>query len=156
MIDLEQQLQILRDESPKYGVPTEIMEKAVIPTLKLFAIQLQHSKYYFLTSPQQGWVVTTLGRRQALNEEKRVIYVFANRKDVHSFQGVADTSLRVVSLPVTHLLFQLFSLKEVDSMIFVENSNDTAQTKEIERATLQQIIQQQIKRIKQSDSSFYA
>lgn len=156
MLDLDQQLQILSDESPKYGVPTEIMEKAVIPVLKLFALQLQHPSYYFLTSPQQGWVVTTLGRRQALHEEKRVIYVFANRKDVYNFQGVADNSLRVASLPVTHLLFQLFSLKEVNSMIFVENTNDTAQTKEIERATLQQIIQQQIKRIQKSDTGFYA
>jgi hypothetical protein len=156
MLNLDQQLQILRDEAPNQGIPLEIMDKAILPTLKLFALQLQHPQYYFLISPQQGWVVTILGHRQSPETEKRVIYVFANRKDVRSFQGVADPSLGIGSLPVTHLLFQLFSLKEVDSLIFIENSSDLQQGKEIKAENLRQIIQQQIKRLKGSNSSFYA
>ncbi|MGK7932983.1 MAG: hypothetical protein AB4041_16350 [Microcystaceae cyanobacterium] len=156
MLNLDQQLQILREQAPDYGVPIQIMDKAILPALKLFSLQVQHSEYYFLTSSQQGWVVTTLGHRQSPEIEKRVIYAFANRKDVRSFQGVSDPSLKVSSLPVTHLLFQLFSLKEVDSVIFIEASDNLQQRKEITGESLRQIIQQQIKRLKGSDSSFYA
>ncbi|MGK7946206.1 MAG: hypothetical protein AB4058_17230 [Microcystaceae cyanobacterium] len=156
MNNLDQQLQMLRDQAPNYGVPVQIMDQVILPSLKSVALQLQYAEYYFLTSLQQGWVVTTLSHRQLPDTEKRVIYAFANSKDASRSQELADSSLKVGSLPVTHLLFQLFALKDVDSLIFIEDSSNLQQGTEIQGEDLRKIIQQQLKRSQESDSSFYA
>ena len=41
---LDEQLQILINEAPQYGVPALVMEKAVVPVLRLFANELQHNQ----------------------------------------------------------------------------------------------------------------
>lgn len=156
MLNLDSQLQILIDEAPNHGVSALVMEKAVIPALKLFALQLQHSKYYLLTSSQDAWMITTLSHRQHPQREKRVIYAFSSRKDAQGFQGIADSSLKIVSIPVTHLLFELFALKTVDSLIFLENSSNLEKGKEIQRENLQNIIEKQMQRLKFPPPSFYA
>ncbi len=153
MNQLDQQLQALINEAPQYGVPSAVMETAVSPVLKLFALQLQHPNYYLLVSANQSLIVTTLSHRQQPQAEKRVIYGFSSEKEAQAFQGVANSSLNIVSFPVTHLLFELFALKEVDSLIFMDNSLE--QGKEIQRDNLQKAIQQQIQQLKFS-SDFYA
>ncbi len=54
---LDEQLQILINEAPQYGVPTSVMEEAVTPTIKFLASQLQHREYYVLQG-QKSVLVT--------------------------------------------------------------------------------------------------
>ncbi len=145
---LDQQLQILINEAPQHGVPIPVMQKAVAPTLKFFASQLQHEKYYVLHGKNRSWLVTTLSNRRNPKEEKRVIYAFSTKKDAQTFQGIINPEIRIISVPVTHLLFQLFSVESIDSIIFRESPGDKQQQIEIARAKLQNIIQQQLRRLK--------
>lgn len=144
---LDEQLEILIHEAPQQGVPIPVMEKAVAPTLKLFASQLQHEKYYVLQGKNHSWMMTTLSNRKNPKEEKRVIYAFATKKDAETFQGIINPEIRIISIPVTHLLFQLFSVESIDSMIFRELPGNKEQQAEISRAKLQNIIQQQLRRL---------
>ncbi len=147
-VNYKEQLEILINEAPQHGVPIPVMEKAVAPTLKFFASQLQHEKYYVLHGKNRSWLVTTLSNRKNPREEKRVIYAFATKKDAETFQGIINPEIRIISVPVTHLLFQLFSVESVDSIIFRELPGNKEQEVEIPRAKLQNIIQQQLRRLK--------
>lgn len=147
-MDLDKQLQSLINEAPQYGVPGSVMEKAVAPTLKFFASQLQHSQYFVLHGQDRAWLVTTLSNRKNPQEEKRVIYAFATRRDAENFQGIVNPDIRIISVPVTHLLFQLFSVEQVDSIVFREVPGNKEQQREIQRPKLQNIIHQQLRRLK--------
>ncbi|MDJ0659306.1 MAG: hypothetical protein QNJ42_07405 [Crocosphaera sp.] len=144
----EEQLETLIHEAPQHGVPIPVMEKAVAPTLKFFASQLQHEKYYVLHGKNRSWLVTTLSNRKNPKEEKRVIYAFATKKDAETFQGIINPEIRIISVPVTHLLFQLFSVESIDSIIFRDLPGNKEQQTEISRAKLQNVIQQQLRRLK--------
>ena len=145
---LDKQLEILINEAPQHGVPIPVMEKAVGPTLKFFASQLQHEKYYVLQGKNNAWLVTTLSNRKNTKEEKRVIYAFSTKKDAEAFQGIINPDIRIIFLPVTHLLFQLFSVESIDSVIFRDVPGNKKLEVEIPRAKLQNIIQQQLRRLK--------
>ena len=145
---LDEQLEILINEAPEHGVPIPVMEKAVAPTLKFFASQVHHEKYYVLHGQNRSWLVTTLSNRKNPKEEKRVIYAFSTKKDAETFQGIINPEIRIISVPVTHLLFQLFSVESIDSLIFREFPGDKQQQIEIARPKLQNIIQQQLRRLK--------
>ena len=145
---LDEQLQILINEAPQHGVPIPVMQKAVAPTLKFFASQLQHEKYYVLHGKDRSWLVTTLSNRKNPKEEKRVIYAFSTKKDAQTVQGIINPEIRNISVPVTHLQFQLFSIESIDSIVFREFPADKQQQVEIARAKLQNIIQQQLRRLK--------
>ncbi|MGK7940350.1 MAG: hypothetical protein AB4062_09415 [Crocosphaera sp.] len=145
---LDEQLEILINEAPQHGVPIPVMEKAVAPTLKLFASQLQHEKYYVLQGKNNAWLVTTLNNRKNPKQEKRVIYAFPTKNDAEEFQGIINPEIRIIFLPVTHLLFQLFSVESLDSIIFRDLPRNKRHEVEISRAKLQNIIQQQLRRLK--------
>ncbi|MDJ0510645.1 MAG: hypothetical protein QNJ64_15530 [Crocosphaera sp.] len=145
---LDEQLEVLINEAPEHGVPIPVMEKAVGPTLKFFASQLQHEKYYVLQGKDHAWLMTTLSNRKNPTQEKRVIYAFSTRKDAEAFQGIINPEIRIVFLPVTHLLFQLFSVESIDSVIFRDVPGNKQHEVEIPRAKLQNIIQQQLRRLK--------
>ena len=145
---LDEQLEVLIKEAPQHGVPMPVMEKAVGPTLKFFASQLQHEKYYVLHGKNRSWLVTTLSNRKNPKEEKKVIYAFATKKDAETFQGIINPEIRIISVPITHLLFQLFSVESIDSIVFREVPGNKEQQVEISRAKLQNIIQQQLRRLK--------
>ncbi|HAC62158.1 MAG TPA: hypothetical protein DCF68_01145 [Cyanothece sp. UBA12306] len=152
-MNIDKQLEILVNEAPEYGVSPEIMDKAVIPVLKFFASQHQHTDYYVLHTRDRQWVLTTLKNRDKPQLSKRVIYAFATRKDATSFQGIINPNIVVVSLPITHLLFQMFAVAQVDSIILMDIPNNTMEGIEIERANLENMIQQQLRRVKLDPSS---
>jgi hypothetical protein len=152
-MNLDEQLQILINEGPEHGVSKAVMEKAVIPALKFFASQLQHTHYHVLHSQDRSWLVTTLRHREKQQSDKRVIYAFSTRKDAASFQGITTPDIRIISLPATHILFQLFAVDRLDSIIFMEMAGKKEQGTEIERAKLQNIIDQQLRRLKLKPSS---
>lgn len=147
-MNLKEQVQVLYKEAPRHGVPTPIMEKAVVPVLLLFANQLQHATYFVFQTRDRSWLTATLSHKDDSSLEKTVVYAFAHRKDATSFQGIANPNIGISSIPATHLLFQLFAMNRVDSIIFMETSGNLEQGKEIERKVLQTIIQQQIRRLK--------
>ncbi|AFY77009.1 MAG: hypothetical protein IGR93_20695 [Hydrococcus sp. C42_A2020_068] len=150
---LDQQLQILIEEASEQGVPAWAMEKAVIPILKAFASQLQHLEYYILQSRDRDWIVTTLSNVEKPQQEKRVIYAFSSPEDAANSQENSNLEIAIASVPVTHLLFQLFALDGVESLIFLETPGNLEKGVEIFRASLQNGIHEQLKSLSPSTPS---
>jgi hypothetical protein len=143
-MNLNKQLQILVDNASQNGVSPLVMEKAIVPILQAFASQLQHLEYYILQSSNGDWVVTTLNHREQMQTQMRVIYAFATAEDAAISQYKSDRQDNIASLPVTHLLFQLFALDEIDSIIFLEIPGNLEKGANISRAQLYKSIQQQL------------
>ena len=143
---LEQQLQLIIDDAANYGVPSLVVESAIAPVLKVFAEQLQHLEYFVLQNLAEDWVLTTIANPQ-LQQSKKVIYGFISVQDAATFQGTANADLIAMPIDVVQLLFRLFSLQEVDSIIFLENSLNLNHGVEIERDRLSQLIRQQIEQL---------
>jgi len=144
-MDIDQQLQTLIDQSPQDGVTPAVIKNAVNPVLKAFTAKLKYSEYFVYQSVEGNWLLTTLNNRQHPNLEKKVIYAFSRLDDARQFQGNgADAQLTAQPMPTTHILFQLFSLKRLDSIIFMETPGDLNQGTEIHRQALQSAIQKQL------------
>lgn len=140
-MDIEKQLQLLIERSPDDGMTVKIIEKAVVPTLRAFAEQLKQLEYYVVQTLERGWVLTTLSNHTRAGVEKKVIYAFASLKDASGFQDTSDPNLIAIALPVTHVLFQLFALKEVESIVFMETPGDLSAGKEVRRSDLQKLVE---------------
>ena len=149
-MNLDEQLKSLIDEAPQHGVPSTVMEQAVTPVLKGFAQKLKHPEYYVSQNLAGNWVLTTLQSRVQPTREKKVIYAFANLKDAANFQGSVDPQMMATTVPVTSLLFQLFALQQVDSLIFLEIPGDLNTGIEIKRLDLQTALQKQLQQISPS------
>jgi hypothetical protein len=143
---LEQQLQVIIDDAENHGIPSSVVEKAIAPVLKVFAEQLQYLEYYVLQNLAEDWVLTTITNPQ-LQQSKKVIYAFISVQDAATFQGTANPDLLAMPISVIQLLFRLFSLHQVDSIIFLENSSDLNYGVEIKRDRLSQLIRQQIEQL---------
>ena len=145
-MELDRQLEILINDAANYGVPPVAIEKAIAPVLKMFANQLQHLEYYILQNLEEDWVLTTITNPKS-NQSKNVIYGFVSVKDAAKFSGKTNPDLIAMSIPIAQLLFRLFSLQEVDSIIFLENSQNLNQGVEVERQHISELIQQQIQQL---------
>ena len=145
-MNLEQQLQQIIDDANNHDVPSMVMKQAIAPVLQLFAEQLQHLQYYVLQNLAEDWVLTTITNPQ-LQQEKRVIYAFVSVQDAATFQGTANPELVAMPISVMQLLFRLFSLQQVDSIIFLDNSPNLQQGVEVKREQLSQLIRQQIEQL---------
>jgi hypothetical protein len=144
-MDLDQQLENLINEAPKYGVSAPIMQYGVIPVLKTYAQQLDHQEYYLRKTLDNHFLLTVLANTQNPEQEKRVIYAFPFLKDAANFPGSEDPQVVAQVFPVGEILFQMFSLKEVDSIIFIDRPDDLKQSQEIYCKALQNAIQEQLK-----------
>ncbi|MEL6137831.1 MAG: hypothetical protein AAFQ61_08645 [Cyanobacteria bacterium J06626_23] len=150
-MDIEQQIQVLIEESPD---PTTAMAiRAVAPLLTELAQQLKHIEYYILQNLDQRWMTTTLGSRSTPDVQKRVVYAYpslpAATLAAAKLGQQADPGLSAAPYPVTHLLFQLLSLKRVDSFIFLEESGQQGQ--EIRRQDLATALKMQLKKLMKPD-----
>lgn len=143
-MDLDRQIKVLIDEAPQDGVTPQVVA-AVAPVLVLLAGRLRHLEYYILQNLDRDWVVTTLSDRANPKVTKRVIYAFPTLKDV-SAVAVSEQDPQIVAapLPVTHILFQLFALETVDSIIFFDIPGELNRGTEIQRGELQKLIKLQI------------
>lgn len=137
-MNLEQQLEIVIKDAANYGVPTIVVEQAIAPVLKLFANQLQHLEYYVLQNLAEDWVLTTITNPQ-LKQDKKVIYAFISVQDAATFQGKINPDLIAMPISVIQLLFRLFSLQQVDSIIFLEDSQNLNRGTEIKRDRLSEL-----------------
>lgn len=141
---IQLQLQELIANAPPDGVTPKVMEDAIAPILQVFAERLQHLEYYILQTLDQGWVLTTLSNRAKPEQEKKVIYAFPTQKDALAFQGTANSEVTAIAIPVTHILFQMFALHQVDSTVFMETPGNLSTGREIQRSDLQQLVQKQL------------
>lgn len=148
---LEEQLQNLVNEAPRYGVPDLVMEQIVIPVITLFARQLAHIHYYIMQTQEGDWLLTILSNRQDPNQEKTVIYAFADRNDAITSQQPSDTSPIPIVMPIAQILLQLFALDQVDSIIFIETPGNLTQGAQIHRLQLQNLIEEYLNRLTGSD-----
>jgi hypothetical protein len=145
---LKKQLKILVDEAPQYGIPLRIMEKAVIPVLVAFAQQLRHEEYYILQNQAGEWLINTLSHRHQPQIEKKVIYAFGTSQDAADFQNTTKSRLNTIAIPITHLLFQMFAIGQIDSIVFMEKSGNLNDGVEISRIDIQQSLQHQLEQLK--------
>lgn len=136
-MNLEQQLEIITKDAPKYGIPSVIMQQGVIPILRAFAQQLQEPEYYILQTAQQELLLNTLINITQPNLEKKVIYAFATVTDAVNFSQKSEQKVYPKPILLGELLFQLFALKPADSLIFVEKSNRQI---EVSREKLQDLV----------------
>ena len=146
-MELEQQLQEIVNDAPNYGVPAMVVEKAIAPVLRSSAEQLQHLEYYVIQNLESDWVLTTLANPM-LQQEKHVIYAYISAQDAAVSQGKNNSELIAMPIPVVQLLFRLFSLQQVDSIIFVENSLELNRGTEVKRDLLAAAIVSQIQQLK--------
>ncbi|HEY9597889.1 MAG TPA: hypothetical protein V6D33_09480 [Cyanophyceae cyanobacterium] len=152
-MDLEQQIQSLIDNAPQDGTTPKLVE-AIAPVLKLFASQLRHLDYYVLQTLDQGWVLTTLSNRAQPEVEKNVIYAFPTLKDAADFQSSYDPQIIAVSVPVTHVLFQMLAMDTLNSAVFFDTPGNLAAGTEVRRDDLQHLIQTQLRQTQSAPRSY--
>lgn len=146
IMDLDQQLRNLINEAPEYGVPAIIMEHGVIPVINAYAQQLDHSQYYLRQTLEDNLILTILASDQHPELEKKVIYAFPTVEDAAKFPDnkINDADVVAQVVPISQILFQMFIMKEVDSVIFVEKPENYQQSKEIYCNKLQAAINQNL------------
>lgn len=147
-MNLEAQLAEIVTEAPKHGVPTAIMRKGVIPVLRELASHLNYLEYYICQNAQENWLITTLQHRTEPDLRKKVIYAFSDLADAIQMQKLYDEKMTPASLTVVSLLFELFALKTVDSIIFMDTPGNFERGKEVSKHQLLELLQAQIRGIK--------
>ena len=145
-MDLDQQLQILIDDAPNYGVPALVIEKAIAPVLKTFAEQLKFLEYYILQNETEDWIMFSVKNDPQQDFAKTVIYAFTSYQDAIRFNQKQDEKIVVKPLPTTHILFRLFSVKKIDSIVFFNEVENLNQGIELRREDLQSLIQKQLQK----------
>lgn len=145
-MDLDQQIQVLIDDAPQDGVTPKLVD-AIAPVLKLLAGSLQHFEYYILQAPDQGWLMTTLSNRAQPEIEKNVVYAFPTFIDAVAFQQLPDPQVTPITVPVIHILFQMFAMDTVDSTVFFDIPGNLATGKEVQREDLQNLLQTHLQQI---------
>ena len=145
MSDLDRQIRVLIDDAPSDGVTPQLVE-AIAPLLKQIAAKLRHSQYYILQNLAQDWVLITLSHQAKPELEKAVIYAFPTLQDVSTIVAAEhDPQVIAAPIPVTHILFQLIALENVDSIVFLETPGNPDSGIEVRRHDLQNLIQLQLK-----------
>lgn len=145
-MELKQQLQILIDEAAEYGIAPAIME-AIAAVFEVVARQLQHLEYYVLQNLSEDWVISVISNDGV---EKKVIYAFTTLRDAKNFNISRESDIIAISLPVVQILFRLFSVGQIDSIIFFEKAGNTSGGVELKRRDLQNSLQQHLQQLKTS------
>ncbi|MBD3880136.1 hypothetical protein IFO70_00040 [Phormidium tenue FACHB-886] len=139
-MNIDQQIQVLIDQAPQYGVSPQQVN-LIAPALKALAQQLQHPEYFIPQTAEQGWLMTTLTHRTQ-NVTKNVVYAFSSLKDVTRSPHVPqDPRLLALPIPTAHVLFQMLAMKPIDSIIFLETSDNLQAGTEISRKNLKDLIE---------------
>lgn len=147
-MELDQQLQILIEDAAGYGIAPIVMEKAIAPVMKSLAIQLKHLEYYVMQNLQEDWIISVISDRKSPMLEKKVIYAFSTVQDAKNSRMSKDVNLVAIALPTIQILFRVFSMQQIDSIIFFPQSGNTTQGIEVKRHDLQNIVQQQLIQLK--------
>lgn len=145
---LDQQIQVLIDDAAKNNVAPDVI-RAIAPVLKAFAQRLSHSEYFVVQNLNQQWVITILNRKQPdqSNVEKRMIYAYSALDDVKKGptpMQMNDPNLMAIPMPITHILFQLFSMKQIESVIFLDTPGQPSRGVEVRRQDVDLAIKMQL------------
>jgi hypothetical protein len=143
-MDIDQQLQLLLEEAPQYGISPDQMQM-IVAILKALASRLQHSQYYILQNLDQNWVMTTLKHRTDTQRTKNVVYAYPSLEAVKASVATSDLQIVALPLPVTQILFQLLAMEPIDSIIFYETPNPDQAGIEISRPMLRSAIEQYLR-----------
>ncbi len=135
---IEAQVQTLIAESPPDLSNSGGMQ-IVAAVLGQVALNLEHQEYFLLQNLQQQWQITTLQHRSQPELQKTVLYAYGYLADATREGQSAD--LIAVPIPVVQLLFQVFSVEQVDSLIFVDKPGNREQVRELKRKDLQATVQ---------------
>ncbi|MDJ0680618.1 MAG: hypothetical protein QNJ18_12225 [Xenococcaceae cyanobacterium MO_167.B52] len=146
-MDLKPQLQILINDAPNHGLSTVVIEQAIAPVLEILGQKLGHLEYYILQNLSEEWIVYNVGNPEEKESFKKVIYGFSSVKDADNFQENKDNDVLAIPIPITHILFRLFSLTSIDSMVFFTEPGNFKTAIELKRNDLQNLIQQQLKQL---------
>ena len=144
-MDIEKQIQTLIDEAPDQTTGQAI--SLVAPLLKEIAGQLPRQLYYVVQSLGQGWVMTTLRGRQDPKTTKTVVYAYPSL-EAAAASAADNPQMMALPHPSTHLLFQLLSLKQLDSIIFMQVKGK-GQGIEVPRTMLEQVMRAQLQQLKE-------
>lgn len=147
-MELEEQLQVLIEDAVEHGIAPIVLEKAIAPVLRTIAQRLQHLEYFVLQNLQEDWVISFISARKSQKLEKKVIYAFSTVKDAKNFSLDRASDLVAIPIPVTQILFRVFSLQQIDSIIFFNQSGNITQGIEVSRPEMQNAVQQQLVRLK--------
>jgi hypothetical protein len=139
---LDQQIQELIEQAPADGQTPQLV-RIIAPALKLLAQELENDFYYILQSSTENWILTTLSNRQQPHMEKRVIYAFPSATDALSTLGYAERAI-AVPVPVIAILFQILAIPQLDSLLFFESGGLMGQAKEVKRADVQKLVNEQL------------
>lgn len=142
--DLNQQVKLLIEQAPNYGVSSQSMA-AIAPVFQQLATQLKHQQYYIPQSMDHQWVVTTLSNRQQPDRTQQVIYAFADLNDVTvSTWTPENQQLVALAVPVIDILFQMMAFKAIDSVVFLDTPGDVQMGTEILSSEVQALVRQHI------------
>lgn len=144
---LEQQIQLLIKDAANYGIAPVVIEKAIAPILTSLAKKLQHLEYFVHQNLEEDWIISVISPSKAQEGEKKVIYAFATFKDAKNFSSDQDNDLVAISVPVVQILFRIFALKQVDSIIFFPQAGNINQGIEVQCRDLQNAIQNELLRL---------
>lgn len=148
-MNLDEQIQALIDHAPQDGTTPKVI-RAIAPALTTLARQLGHSEYFILQA-RGSWIVTTLSHRLQSSLEKTVVYAFAGREDAIASAALPlDESMTALSVPTTHILFQMVAMKNVDSVVFFDAIGDGTNGTEVSRQNLNHLIEQYLQQYKSS------
>ena len=135
---LDQQIQDLIDNAPQDGTTPALMQ-AIAPVIKSMAVQLKHPEYYVPRTIDGSWLMVTLKNRKQLAVEKNVVSAYATLDDAMiGSQIMSNATLDPLPIPVTHILFHMFALTTVNSVIFFETPNNLQDGTEIFRQTIKE------------------
>jgi hypothetical protein len=148
---LDQQIQELIDNAPADGQTPQLV-RIIAPALKLLAQALENDFYYILQSSTENWILTTLSNRQQPHLEKRVIYAFPSATDALSTLGQTERAI-ALPVPVIAILFQMLAIPQLDSILFFESGGPMDQAKEIKRADVQKLVNEQLAVFKASKNN---
>ncbi|XZO00651.1 MAG: hypothetical protein ACM65L_19330 [Microcoleus sp.] len=138
-MDLDLQIRSLIDKAPPDGSTPQILE-AISPALRLLAQQLEHLEYFILQNFDRSWAMTVLSNLKQPGREKRVIYAWSSLKDASQAQATAGDRVLPVSIPVTHILFQMLALEGLDSIVFFETPGHLEVGTQVSREQVQNLI----------------
>lgn len=147
-MDIDQQLRLLIDNAPDRAIAA-VIKQAVAPVLRLLAGRMQHLEYFVLQGEDGAWVTTVLESRPRPGVEKTVIYAFSTAADAQASQLFSNLTTVVEPIPMTHILFQLFALDRVDSIVFLETPGNLLTGKEVQRSELQKLLNKQLEGVRQ-------
>ncbi|MDY6936251.1 MAG: hypothetical protein SWY16_01185 [Cyanobacteriota bacterium] len=143
-MNVDAQIQVLIENAPQDGTTPQVIQ-TIAPVLKAIASQLGHDRYYILQTREGDWLLTTLSNRTQPDRQKKAIYAFSTLEDTKaSAYAPLNRNLVAVPLPVTHILFQMVALENVDSTIFFDTPGNTDRGTEVKRSELQRSIQIQL------------